>query len=383
MAPRKILVTLESRATYGYSKNVMLEMRNFPELEVVTLVTGMHLIPELGNTINLIRGDGFPISATVPLVPADDKSGAWSRAMGSAINGFATVYEQLEPDIILLSGDRVETFSCCVAASYMGIPMAHIQAGDKSGHIDDLARMAMAKLCHLHFASCDDSAERVRKLGEEEFRIFNVGAPQLDDIVHRDWSADDVTIGGATHDLTSPYVLLVQHPVMVERHDTRKQMETTLDAVAEMGLPAFWIYPNSDMGFQDILETIESRGGSDQLTVLKNVDRDDYLKLLANAAMLVGNSSSGILEAPTFKVPTVNIGNRQRGRPQAANIINSDYPKQDIAAAMDTALNDASFKRASDSAINPYGDGKSSRQICAILRDIDLDTRLIDKQTVY
>ena len=122
---------------------------------------------------------------------------------------------------------------------------------------------------------------------------------------------------------------------------------------------------------------------SAELTVLKNVDRDDYLKLLANSAMLVGNSSSGILEAPTFKVPTVNIGNRQRGRPQAANIINSGYPKQDIAAAMDTALNDASFKRASDSAVNPYGDGKSSRQICAILRDIDLDTRLIDKQTVY
>lgn len=383
MSKRRVLVTLESRATYGYSKNVMLEMRKFPELEIVTLVTGMHLIPELGNTIDLIRSDGFPVSATVPLAPDDDRPGAWSRAMGTAINGFASVYEELAPDLILLSGDRVETFSCCVAASYMGIPMAHIQAGDKSGHIDDLARMAMAKLCHIHFASCADSADRVRKLGEEEFRIFDVGAPQLDDIVNKSWGADNVSIAGQTYDLSMPYILLVQHPVMVERHDTKMQMENALNAISATGLPVFWIYPNSDLGFQDILQTIESRRGSDQLIILKNVDRDDYLTLLANAAILVGNSSSGILEAPSFKVPVVNIGNRQRGRQQASNIINCEYSSPEISDALDRALNDPVFKAASDAAVNPYGDGTSSARICEILRDIEIDSRLIDKQTIY
>jgi len=383
MSKRRVLVTLESRATYGYSKNVMLEMRKFPELEIVTLVTGMHLIPELGNTIDLIRSDGFPVSATVPLAPDDDRPGAWSRAMGTAINGFASVYEELAPDLILLSGDRVETFSCCVAASYMGIPMAHIQAGDKSGHIDDLARMAMAKLCHIHFASCADSADRVRKLGEEEFRIFDVGAPQLDDIVNKSWGADNVSIAGQTYDLSMPYILLVQHPVMVERHDTKMQMENALNAISATGLPVFWIYPNSDLGFQDILQTIESRRGSDQLIILKNVDRDDYLTLLANAAILVGNSSSGILEAPSFKVPVVNIGNRQRGRQQASNIINCEYSSPEISDALDRALNDPVFKVASDAAVNPYGDGTSSARICEILRDIEIDSRLIDKQTIY
>jgi UDP-N-acetylglucosamine 2-epimerase (non-hydrolysing)/GDP/UDP-N,N'-diacetylbacillosamine 2-epimerase (hydrolysing) len=383
MAKRKILVTLESRATYGYSKNVMLEMQNFPELETVTLVTGMHLIPELGHTIDLIRDDGFPISATVPLAPEDSRPGAWSRAMGSAINGFASAYEKLEPDIILLSGDRVETFSCCVAASYMGIPMAHIQAGDKSGHIDDLARMAMAKLCHIHFASCADSADRVWQLGEEKFRIFNVGAPQLDDIVDQNRKAGSVKIAGTSYDLSKPYILLVQHPVMVERQDTKMQMENAFNAVTATGLPVFWIYPNSDLGFQDILDTIEGRNGSDLLTILKNVERDDYLTLLANAGVLVGNSSSGILEAPSFKVPVINIGNRQRGRPQAANILNSEYPALAISSALDKALNDAAFREACTTAVNPYGDGSSSKQICEILRDIPIDTRLIDKQTIY
>jgi GDP/UDP-N,N'-diacetylbacillosamine 2-epimerase (hydrolysing) len=380
---RKILVTLESRATYGYSKNVMLEMQNFPELEIVTLVTGMHLIPELGHTIDLIRDDGFPISATVPLAPEGNRPGAWSRAMGSAISGFASAYEKLEPDIILLSGDRVETFSCCVAASYMGIPMAHIQAGDKSGHIDDLARMAMAKLCHIHFASCTDSADRVRQLGEEKFRIFNVGAPQLDDIVDQNRKVDSVKIDSTTHDISKPYILLVQHPVMVERQDTKMQMENALNAVTTTGLPVFWIYPNSDLGFQDILDTIEGRSGGDILTILKNVERDDYLTLLANAGVLVGNSSSGILEAPSFKVPVVNIGNRQRGRPQAANILNSEYSAQAISSALDKALNDSDFRETCTTAVNPYGDGSSSKRICEILRDIPIDTRLVDKQTVY
>ena len=191
----------------------------FPELEVLTLVTGMHLIAELGMSIDLIRGDGFPVSAEVPLAPADERDTAWARAMGPAIAGYADAYADLKPDIIVLSGDRAETFACCVAASYAGLPMAHVQAGDKSGHIDDIARMAMAKLCHIHFASCADSAERVRRLGEQEFRIHDVGAPQLDDIVNRDFTAADLTLDGVAHDVSTPYVLLVQHPVMVERDD--------------------------------------------------------------------------------------------------------------------------------------------------------------------
>ena len=383
MAKRRLVFILESRATYGYSKNVMLAARDFPELEVLTLVTGTHLVEELGMSVELIRADGFPVSASVPMAPADDRDAAWARAMGAAITGYAEALRDLAPDIVVLSGDRAETFGCCVAGSYMGLALVHVQAGDKSGHIDDAARMAMAKLCHIHFASCADSAERVRRLGEQEFRIHTVGAPQLDDIVGRDYRRNAVTIDGAEHDLAQPYILLAQHPVMVERGEAARQMENTVQAVLAAGLGVFWVYPNSDLGFRSILAVIEAWKEAERLTVLSNLARDHYLTLLANARLLVGNSSSGILEAPSFKVPVVNIGIRQRGRPQASNILNCGYETDDIAGALRTALNDQDFRAACAAAENPYGDGKSGRRICEILRDVSLDADLLDKQTVY
>ena len=383
MAKRRILVTLESRATYGYSKNVMLAMRTFPELEPVTLVTGMHLVPELGNSIELIRNDGFPINATVPMHASDQGRSAWPSALGQAIAGYAKAYENLSPDIVLLSGDRIETFGCCVAAVYMGLPVAHIQAGDKSGHIDDAARYAIGKLAHVHFASCEDSANRLRRMGEQEFRLFNVGAPQLDNIIGRDYRTESLTIAGRTMDLRQRYILLVQHSVLAEASEAAEQMQATIEACLESGLPVYWIYPNSDLGYGEILRVLERHRKSGKINVLENVERDAYLMMLANSAVLVGNSSSGILEAPSFKMPVVNIGNRQRGRPQAANIINCGYAKNDIAHAIQHALTDEKFRTACKSAVNPYGDGRSGERICRVLQDVIIDKNLLDKECTY
>jgi GDP/UDP-N,N'-diacetylbacillosamine 2-epimerase (hydrolysing) len=383
MARRRILAVLESRATYGYAKNVMLAMQSFPELELQTLVTGAHLIHELGHSVDLIKEDGFPITIEVPLAPSDERSGAWSRALGQGITGFADAFEQLQPDIVLLSGDRIETTGCCIAGTYMNIPLAHIQAGDKSGHVDDLARMAIAKMAHIHLASCDDSAERLRHLGEQEFRIFNVGAPQLDNIVGRDYSASHIMIDDAEYDLTEPYILLVQHPILVERNEARQQMAATAKACAASGLNVIWIYPNSDLGYQQIVEEINQWKNTAGLAILENVEREQYLMLLANATILVGNSSSGILEAPSFKIPVVNIGNRQRGRQQASNIFNCGYLEDEISAAIKRCLNSESIREACAQAINPYGDGQSSERICEVLRDIPIDQNLRDKETIY
>ncbi|ODS23490.1 UDP-N-acetyl-D-glucosamine 2-epimerase, UDP-hydrolysing [Candidatus Endobugula sertula] len=380
---RKILLTLESRATYGYSKNVMLAMRDYPELEIQTLVTGMHLVPELGNSIDLIREDGFDISATVEMHTQDDERNAWSIALGQAIAGYAKVYQDLQPDIVLLSGDRVETLGCCLAAAYMGIPTAHIQAGDKSGHIDDSSRHAIGKFAHIHLASCEDSANRLRKMGEQEFRIFNVGAPQLDNIAGLDYKTDSVDINGNTVDLSKPYILVVQHPVMAEMEDAHTQIEQTLNACTKFDMPVYIIYPNSDLGYQKIVNVIESRSNNTGLLTLENVDREAYLSMLANAAVLVGNSSSGILEAPSFCVPVVNIGNRQRGRPQADNILNCGYSDDEIENAIRIALTDEAFRGKCKAAINPYGDGKSGPRICEVLRDIELNRKLVDKECTY
>jgi GDP/UDP-N,N'-diacetylbacillosamine 2-epimerase (hydrolysing) len=380
---RRVLVTLESRATYGYSKNVMLALREFPQLELQTLVTGMHLVPELGHSIDLIRQDGFPVSVTVPMHGADASRSAWSQALGRGIDGYAEAYERLQPDVVLLSGDRIETFGCCIAAAYMGIPIAHIQAGDKSGHIDDSARHAIGKFAHIHLASCDDSADRLRRMGEQEFRIFNVGAPQLDNIAGVDYRRASVEVSGQRLDLATPYILMVQHSVMAEMAEAGEQVAATLEACAGSGLPTYIIYPNSDLGYRQIIRRIEERAAGADFTILENVEREAYLALLANCAVLVGNSSSGILEAPSFRVPVVNIGNRQRGRPQAGNILNCDYETGSIAAAIGRALTDADFRRRCAAAVNPYGDGCSSRRICEILRDISLDRRLLDKECTY
>ena len=358
-------------------------MARFTELELTTLVTGMHLIPELGNSIEHIRQDGFPISEQVPLATMDNGLGAWSRALGNGISGFADALERLKPDIVLLSGDRVETTGCCIAATYMGLPIAHIQAGDKSGHVDDLARMAIAKLAHIHLASCEESANRLRQLGEQNFRIYNVGAPQLDNIIGQNYTSKEITIDHQRINLMIPYILLVQHPILVEHGNTRTQIRSTLDACISMKMPIIWIYPNSDLGFQEIVSEIESLQDSKDIMALKNLEREDYLRLLANAAVLVGNSSSGILEAPSFKVPVVNIGNRQRGRQQASNIVNCENNSHEIARAIDHCLNNPEFKEACILASNPYGEGNSGQKICEIIKDIPLDNKLLDKQTTF
>jgi GDP/UDP-N,N'-diacetylbacillosamine 2-epimerase (hydrolysing) len=382
MSKRKILFILESRATYGYSKNVIHSAQAFPDLEIQTVVTGAHLIPELGNSIELIRTDGIPISAEVPMAPADTRKGAWSRAMGQAIDGFADAFEELSPDIVVLSGDRAETFGACVAASYMSVPLAHIQAGDKSGHIDDNARMAIGKLAHIHLASCEDSADRLRKMGEEEWRIHNVGAPQLDNILGRDYTAASVEIDGQGYDLSEPYILLVMHPILVEREEAAAHMDAAIRASVASGMPVFCIYPNSDLGYQGIVGVIEGEARS-RFTALRNVEREEYLTLLGNAAILVGNSSSGILEAPSFNVPVINIGNRQRGRPQASNILNCGYTEEDISVVIRKALGDQNFQADCAAAVNPYGDGNRGERICHILEEVSLDRALLDKQTVY
>ena len=380
--PRRVLVTLESRATFGYSVNVIKRAMADPGLEVQTLLTGMHLMPELGNSQSMLHRAQIPISATVPLTPGAGRAG-WPVAMGHAISGFAEAYDRLDPDVVLISGDRAETFALAVAAVYMGLPVAHIQAGDKSGHIDDAARMALAKLVHIHLAPGADAVERLRRLGEQEFRIFDTGAPQLDDMVGRSFKQDRITLDGKDFDLTSPYVVLIQHPVMHEHDRIVAQIEATLHACFATGLGIVWIYPNSDFGFRDILAIIERQHSHDRIVAVPNLDREDYLTVLANCACLVGNSSSGLLEAPTFRIPVVNIGNRQRGRPQALNIVNASHDPADIERAIRFVLSDAKFRDACSRAVNPFGDGKSAERIVGVLRDILIDDALLDKQTTY
>lgn len=382
MHKRKILFSLESRATYGYSRNVMRRMLQYDDLEIATLVTGGHLSDDCGNSIELIRDDGFPISGTVKFEASSSLRSSWSAAMGQAIIGYSECLESINPDFLLLFGDRIETLALCIAASYMNVPIAHVQAGDKSGHIDDRARYAIAKFAHLHFASCDDSANRVLNLGEQPFRVFNTGAPQLDDLnkVFPLTSHYELLPSDFIPEL--PYILLVFHPIMNDVDDLRHQVDAVLESCLNQNKQIIWIYPNNDLGYDQIIDQIHHYSKKPNVFAYKNINRDFYMALMSNAFCLVGNSSSGILEAPSFNTPVINIGTRQRGRLQAVNIINSEPTSSSLARSFDQ-INDESFQYSLRDCQNPYGDGNSSERICNILRDTPIDLELLDKITTY
>jgi len=381
--PRRILVVLESRSTYGYSKSVIDAIKDARGLELQTLITGMHFVPELGMTIDMIRADGLEISATAETGAPDDSPASWSRALGSGIATAADAMERLKPDIVLVFGDRMETVSVTLAAVYMGLIVAHVQAGDKSGHIDDAARMAMAKLVHIHFASCDDSVERLEKIGEQPFRIHKVGAPQLDLIIHRLFEANQIEAEGKSFNLSSPYILFVHHPLMTEHDKAGLEYEMILKCALTFELPVICIAPNSDLGFRSILDVINKYTENSLVTSFMNLPRDAFLSALANCSVLIGNSSAGILEAPSLRVPVVNIGERQRGRPQATNIINAASDEVEIYKAIETALQDKAFRKATKQAVNVYGDGHSADRIVNVLSYMPINNSLRDKITTY
>src|SRR3989338_5690386 len=213
---RKIAVIASSRATYGYKRKIIQLIKKSQKLELQLIVTGMHLLKEYGHSIKEIEDDGHPVVAKVEMAIGGDTPSAWTKSIGLEIINLAQVFSMIQPDILLVTGDRAEMFAAAIAAAYMNIPIAHIQAGDVSGHIDGSARHAITKLSHIHFASCEDSAVRVEKMGEEPWRIFNVGAPQLDEIIHD----NKLTIAQLNDelklDLCLPTILVLQHPVLIE-----------------------------------------------------------------------------------------------------------------------------------------------------------------------
>ncbi|WP_447602355.1 UDP-N-acetylglucosamine 2-epimerase [Nitrospira sp. Nam80] len=383
MNKRKIAVVSEARATYGYIRRLMQLIQQSDRLELQLIVTGMHLLKEYGHSVDEIIRDGFTPAARVDMYVGGDSPTAWSKSLGVEIQGLAQVFDMMRPDLMLVAGDRAEILAATVTAAYMNIPVAHIQSGDLSGHIDGSARHAITKLAHVHLPSCEDSAERVRKLGEEPWRIFNVGAPQLDDVIQRKKLSRDELARMFMLDFMKPVLLVIQHPVLAEVHLARKQMEETLTAVQESGHQALVIYPNVDAAGREIISVIEQYRDCPTIRAFRNLDRDVFLSLLGAVSVLVGNSSVGILEAPSFKLPALDIGSRQTGRMRACNVITvPEFNKKIIRQEIDRALHDPVYRSALETCVNPYGDGNSSERICRILEEIDL-SKLLNKHMTY
>lgn len=380
---RRILAVTGTRAEYGILRPVFRAIQSRSDLELRVLVTGMHLSPACGATVAEIEEDGFPIAARVDMLVAGDTGGAMAKSVGLGLIGMAQVMESERPDIVLVLGDRGEPLAAAIAAAHLNIPVAHIHGGEVTcgGMVDDAIRFAISSFAHLHLTATEASARRLLQRGEERFRVHVVGAPGIDAILQMPLRSRAELAEAFGLDPARPWLLAVQHPVTAEAEQAGEQMVETMEALAALGLPTVLIHPNADAGSGAMIEVIR-RYAAPNIRVFPSLSSLDYLSLLKEAAVLVGNSSSGIIEAPSLGTPAVNIGSRQRGRERGDNVIDVGYDRREIAAAVRRALEDAAFLQAVARRRNPYGDGRASERIARILAEVSLDERLLRKGLV-
>jgi len=341
----------------------------------------MHLLDNFGSSISEIERDGFKISEAVHVTLDGYTNKTMVKSLGIFMISLPEIIERLKPDIILISGDRGEQLIGAIVGASMNIPVAHIQAGDVSGNIDGITRHAMTKFSHIHLVANQDAYDRVKKMGEEEFRIHITGAPGLDELLEERYTNKSTLINKYQLDSSKKLILVVQHPVTEEVDESYKQMEETMKAIIKLNEQCMVIYPNSDAGSGETTKSIINYV-TDDIKIFKNLPREDYLGLMKISSILVGNSSSGIIEAPFFALPTINIGNRQSGRYQGNNIINVGHKSEEIYNAILKGISE-DFRKTLKYGISPYGDGKSSTRIVDILKNVDINSKLRNKVITY
>ena len=379
---KKIMIITGSRGEWGYIRPILKLIQQRNDVEYVLVVTNMHLLPAYGNSYKEIENDGFKIHYKVHMSLDGYSHITQAKSLGIFLNSMPDIIENEHPDWILLAGDRGEQLMGAIAAAYTYTPVAHIQAGELSGNIDGMTRHAIGKLVHLHFAANQDAAERLVKLGEEEFRVHNVGAPQIDEMVHSQFTSLQEIEERLCLQLKGKYILGVMHPVTEEADKAEMQAEVFIKALNKFNVPKVIILPNNDAGSNGVKHAIkEYREG--EYYMYANLKREDYLGLLKNASCIVGNSSSGLLEAPTFKVPAVNIGRRQNMRFRGINVIDVPFEEKAVVEAIEKAMSEKFHEYLQKECNNPYGDGHSSERILDLLLNTKIDQKLLIKKLTY
>lgn len=376
-APLRLLLVTGSRADFGLWQPVLAAARERPGVEAALLVSAMHLDERFGLTVEEVRRSGHTVVAEVPCTPAGDSRAEMAIAVGQALRAMAPILAEERPDWLLLLGDRGEQLAAALAALHTGTPVAHLHGGEITrGAVDDTVRDLVSRVAHLHLVATEAAEARLVAMGEERWRIRRVGAPGLDLLATE--AQSDLTELRRRHGLPpdGPYLLVVQHPETVGVERATEDLDATLSAVATSGLSALVVYPNADAGGRAMVERLRSAGPT--LRVVASLPRAEYATLLAGAVALVGNSSSGIIEAPLLGVPAVNVGRRQEGRTRGDNVIETPAEASAIAAGIRTATQPAF--RAGLSRISPYGDGRAAERILDALLATSRDERLIVKR---
>lgn len=378
---KKIAVVVTARPSYSRIKTAIKAIQEHPDLELQLVVAASALLERYGTAVKYIEADGFPIAARVFNVLEGENLSAQAKTTGLGIIELASVFERLAPDAVLTVADRFETMSTAIAASYMNIPLIHVQGGEVTGNIDEKVRHAITKLADLHLVASESAKERVIKMGEVPAMVHNTGCPSID-LAEEVLQSPKIDFDlfskyggvGTIKNWEQGYIVVLQHPVTTEYAESRFQIEQTLQAIHEIKMPTFWFWPNVDAGSDGTskgLRTFREKHNIDHIHFFKNMEGRDFLKLLINSEALVGNSSVGIRECAYLGVPVVNIGSRQNGRDRGQNVIDVDYSLPEITEAINIAR---AQKRSRD---YTYGGGNAGSKIAKVIAETDIDFKKI------
>ena len=380
--PRKIAVVTTSRADYGHLYWTLKELKNRQQINLRLIALGAHFSPAFGNTYKEIEADGFTIDESVECLISSDTDVGMAKTIGVAALGLADVLGRMRPDILLLIADRYEMLAPAAVALALRIPIAHIEGGDISeGAIDDAVRNALTKMSHIHFTTNENSRRRVLAMGEEAWRVHRVGSPSLDNLRRRELISQSELETDLGLKFNQQTVVVAYHPVTLAR-DTIAEADAVFAALERISQQIVFCYPNADAGSHQLIERAGIFCRSRQNAHLfVNLNHLKYWSLLKYADLLVGNSSSGIMETPSIPLPTVNVGIRQKGREQARNVIDAEPETGAILRAIEKGLS-AEFRVSLKGMTNPYGDGRASERIAEILCGVRLGGELLIKRAV-
>ena len=383
MSQRKVCVVVNSRANYGRIKSLCRAVADHPDLELCLVVGASALLHRYGNVRSIIESDGFQIDATVYSVVEGETPTTMAKSTGLAILELATLFENINPDVVLTVADRFEPLATAVAASYMNIPLAHTQGGEVTGSIDESVRHAITKLAHIHFPATKLATENVIRMGEDPNTVHWTGCPAMDVVVETDQSLPSDIFErykgvGPDLDPHKPYLVVLQHPVTTEYGDGFRQINETIQAVKQFDQQIVWLWPNVDAGSDDVskgLRMFREKEHPANIHFYRNFSPEDYVRLISNCDCLIGNSSSAIREGAFLGVPAVNVGTRQGGREHAENVINVGYDATEIATAIRRQLAHGKYPHSP-----MFGDGTAGKQMADILAKAEFK---IQKRLAY
>jgi GDP/UDP-N,N'-diacetylbacillosamine 2-epimerase (hydrolysing) len=378
---RKILYVTGTRADFGLMASTLQRIAAHPALELQIAVTGMHLSESYGMTVRDIEALNLPIVARIPTNVEERSPAAMAQGIGEAVIGLTAAMQNSRPDLLVVIGDRGEMLAGAIAALHLGIPIVHLHGGERSGTVDEPVRHAITKLSHWHFVATEESRARVVRMGERAEHVWVTGAPSLDDLPAAATQPRAQVLAELGLPADSRYAIVLFHPIVQEMDDAYAQTLAVADALAgslaNSATHIVWLAPNADAGSAAILKALDEQGG-DKLHRVTHLPRPRYIAALRHAELLVGNSSSGIIEAASFGTPVVNIGNRQRARERNLNTIDCAAEQAAIRDAIDRSLSHGRYAPA-----NVYGDGSAGARITELLATLPIAPDLLDKVNTY